>query len=253
MYDNKNLYIYTRVSTQQQANENKNSLSSQYEECLDYIKNNINKTKKYIEKYVSHYCDIGSTYNKKNILTERNKLIKTIENNSLILIYDISRIGRDTFDTIKFLEKIKQKNIQIISVSDNLIYNKCKIMDKDFYHSVIESEKNSDKKSISIKNKINDMKNKGSHIGKPPYGYYTIKINGIKILKEDLHEQEIMKLILKKIRYFKKNNKNPFSLTSEYLNQQNIKYKDKKWTRQYVNYVYTVSFKINHNFNQLKL
>jgi DNA invertase Pin-like site-specific DNA recombinase len=246
MHNNfKKIYIYTRVSTRKQSYDNHNGLHIQYTSCSEYTLKNYKK-----HKNIFNFIDIGSSYDKKNILTKRNKLLKESINNSLVIIYDISRIGRNTIDTIKFLEKIKQKDIMIHSVKDNLTFNKSKLMDKDFYRKVIDSENNSDLKSIAVKKSFSDIKNKGGHIGKAPFGYYTIKINNIRHLKEDSHEQEMIKLINKKIRYFSRHCKNPYSKTAEYLNDESLKYKNKPWNRQNVKYVINLSLKyINHSVN----
>lgn len=236
------IYIYTRVSTKKQTSDNKYGLDIQYDTCSNYL---LKKHKKTI-----HYTDVGSSYNKKNILTERNKLLKESVNNSLIIIYNISRIGRDVIDTIKFLEKIKKKNITIYSVQDNLTFNKSKLMDNEFYHKVINSENNSDLKSVAIKKKIKDIKNKGGYVGKPPFGYYTIKINDIRYLKEDTYEQKIAKLINRKMTSFSRKYNNPYSKTAEYLNNESIFYKNKEWTKQNIKYIITLSSKyINYSMN----
>jgi DNA invertase Pin-like site-specific DNA recombinase len=236
---NEKLFIYIRVSTLKQAADDKNGLNIQLDACSEYFNNTINKgkLKKNYLKF-NLYKDIGSSYGYKNKLIMRNKLLQKLSPKSLIIIYDISRIGRNTIETIEFLKKIKKKDSMIYSVTDNLFFNKCKIMDKQFYYKVIDSEKNSDLKSIACKKKISDIKSKGGFIGKVPFGYYCINESGVRKLKENFHETHVILLIKKKIKYYSKQCSNPYFKTCEYLNNNNILYRDKLWTTIKIRYIY---------------
>ena len=157
------IYVYLRVSTKSQAYKT-NGLSDQHKICTEYIKDNF---KGYNADY---YEEIGSSYNNKSNLPVLNKIIRKFEPNSLLIVRDISRLGRDTFQVISFINKIKKLNSHIIGITDNLCYNYSRLMDREFSHKVIDSEKDSDKKNLILTKRISAIKNAGGHLGKAPYG-----------------------------------------------------------------------------------
>lgn len=186
-----NIYIYLRVSTKSQANLS-NGLDNQIKLCEDYVKNILNKSVKSIN-LIEHYVDIGSSYNYKNTLKQLNKLLKNINSNDLILVGDTSRLGRNTFQVFQLLKKIRETNSHIIAVSDNLCYNNNRLMDKKFYHKIIDAEESSDLKSLKILNRIEHLKQNGGWLGRAPYGYKILKINNIPKLYKNKIELNIVK------------------------------------------------------------
>ena len=145
-----NIYVYLRVSTRVQTYKN-NGLEEQNEICQDYIKKNFPN----LINNVEFYTDVGSSYNGKNKLTNLNKIIRRLSTNTntLLLVRDISRLGRDTFQVFSLLKKIKKSNSYIIGIEENLCYNHSRLMDRKFSHSIINSEEHSDFKSIKSTNK----------------------------------------------------------------------------------------------------
>ncbi len=131
-----NVYVYLRVSTRAQTHKS-NGLEDQRKICQDYLKENFPKST--IFKY---YTDIGSSYNEKNVLTNLNKLIKevSLEKNSLILVRDISRLGRNTFQVFSLLRKVTKSNSHIIGIEENLCWNYSRLMDRKFSHAIIDSD-----------------------------------------------------------------------------------------------------------------
>jgi DNA invertase Pin-like site-specific DNA recombinase len=228
--------VYIRVSTSKQASDDSNGLDIQLNACQQHCLKNYGKSKKV---KANIFQDIGSSYNYKNTLKERNKLLKKLPEESTIIIYDISRIGRNTIETMDFLKKVRQKKSIIYSVNDELYFNKCKLMDKNFYHKVIDSEKSSDLKSIASKKRIQIIKKNGGVIGRIPFGYHCIKEDGIRKLKKNYHENHTISLIKKKMISFSKTCSNPYTKTSEYLNDNDITYRDKLWTARLIKYIVT--------------
>lgn len=214
------IYIYTRVSTKPQAND-LNGLEEQDLICTSYIQNNkLNNIKTF------HYTDIGSSYNEKNKLTQLNKLVKNLVPNSLILVRDISRLGRNIFQVFNLLRKIKKLNSYVIGINENLCYNYSKLMDKQFSYCIIDSEWHSDLKSVKITNRINNIKKYGGYIGRTPYGTHIIKKNNIPYLYKNEKEIDIIKKIGK--LFFKYMN---ISHIVNYLNKNNmLNRKNTLWT-----------------------
>lgn len=212
------IYVYLRVSTRAQTYKS-NGLEEQKEICLDYIKKNYST----LTSSVEFYTDVGSSYNNKNTLSNLNKIIRKISicSNALLLVRDISRLGRDTFQVFNLLRRIKKTNSHIVGIEENLCYNYSRLMDRKFSHSIIDSEECSDVKSIKSRNRINQIKSYGGYIGRVPYGCIVIKKNNIPYIYKNPMEINVIKMI--KIVYLKYLN---VEKTVKYLNDKNIKYRN---------------------------
>ena len=193
------IYVYYRVSTHYQADDNRNGLDSQTDTCDRYAL----KIFKTPERNIDYYCDIGSTYNNKCVLKEQNKLIRDLNYNSVVLVYDVSRLGRNILQVFKLLKKIKENHSYVISINDNVCYGKSRLLDKKFLYKVIESEEKSDLKSSRMSGYISMIRSLGGYIGRSPYGYNIAKINSVPKLVKNTEEQNV----IKQIKKFKKSRK----------------------------------------------
>lgn len=213
-----NIYIYLRVSTRTQIHKS-NGLNEQNNICQSYIKNNFPR----FNGEIKFYTDVGSSYNNKNVLINLNKIIRKIssETNSLILVRDISRLGRDTFQVFNLLKKIKQSKSYIIGIEENLCYNYSKLMDRKFSHLIIDSEEHSDKKYIKSTNRINKIKSAGGYVGRVPYGCMIVKKNNIPYIYKNPDEINIIRMIKHVFLKYKS-----VSETTKYLNMNNLKYRN---------------------------
>lgn len=222
-----NIFIYTRVSTIKQSNKTI-SLINQYDTCKNYISSN------YFYKNIYHFQDIASSYKNKNALRRQKIMVKSISKNDLIIIYDISRLGRNIYQVIDFLEKIKNKGAMIYSVEDKLFYGKDKLLDNLFLHKVIKAKEFSDFLSNRTKNSQAFIKENGGHIGKIPYGYKLSYIDGLPKLIINDDEEKIIKLIINK------HDKEclSFNEITKFLNNNLIKKRDSYWTFANVRYIY---------------
>jgi DNA invertase Pin-like site-specific DNA recombinase len=208
---------------------------NQYKICSEYIKNNFK------EQTVDYYEEIGSSYNNKSNLPVLNKILRNFEPNSLLIVSDISRLGRNTFQVFTLLKKIKKLNSNIIGINENLCYNFTRLMDRDFSYKIIDSEKDSDKKNLSSIKRINTIKSCGGFFGKAPYGTIKIKLNDIPYLYKNPSEYNtinLMKKIYKKEKSIQKVVNN--------LNQNKIFNRcDTLWTN------YTVKNILKKNFSNI--
>jgi DNA invertase Pin-like site-specific DNA recombinase len=215
-----NIYVYLRVSTYAQTYKS-NGLKEQNEICQEYIKNNFLK----FNGEIQFYTDVASSYNNKNVLINLNKIIRKISSqpNSILLVRDISRLGRDTFQVFSLLRKIRKSKSYIIGIEENLCYNYSKLMDKKFSHSIIDSEEHSDIKSIKLTQIINKIKSVGGYIGRVPYGCMTIKKNNIPYIYKNPSEINVITMIKNVFLKYKSIEK-----TTKYLNTKNFKYRNNK-------------------------
>ena len=181
------VFVYTRVSTGKQSTYEKYSLDTQRYLCDKYI------NQFYPSINASYYKDIGSSYNTNMILHDMSAMIYKLKPNTLIIISEISRLGRSSKMVEKILEIVKKKKSLIYSISENLIYGKTKLSNDKFIKKVMESEKESDILSMRVKNIQKYIKQNGGYVGKPPFGYKVVKNSrNIPVLKEN---EEHFKLI----------------------------------------------------------
>lgn len=221
-----NFYIYSRVSSASQASDNKYGLDSQEEFCEKYLKETYKLTSENIVEKVNYYCDVGSSYSNPKSLHQLNLMTKQILPNSLILISEISRLGRNVRQVINLLKNFEDKNCWIISVSEGLCFNKSKLMNKQFYQKTIDAERESDLISIRTKNAYEVIKKSGGYVGNSPYGKKKVKINGITKLVDNNEEIEIIKIVVGLYREF-----GLYDIVANKLYDNNIKKRNLNWTR----------------------
>jgi DNA invertase Pin-like site-specific DNA recombinase len=189
-----NFYVYTRVSSNQQATDSNHGLDSQILICENYLKSIFEFNDQQIESVVDYYTDIGSSYSNPKALHQLNLLFKKLKNDSLILISEISRLGRNVRQVINMLKTIEDKNCWIISVTEGLCFNKSKLMNKQFYQKIIDAERESDLISIRTTNAYKVIKEKGGFIGRAPFGKKKVINNGITTIVDNIDEINIIKI-----------------------------------------------------------
>ena len=117
----------------------------------------------------------------------------------MIIIPEISRLGRNVFQVFKLLQIVNEKKCYIYAIDENLIYNVDRKMDTKFYGCVIKSIEESDKLSNRIINSQNYIRANGGYIGRAPYGKKLIKNeNGVNSIVVNEEENNIIKTIIAK-------------------------------------------------------
>jgi hypothetical protein len=159
-------------------------------------------------------------------------MLRELKSNSVICIYDVSRLGRNTQQVFSALRKVTKLNSKIIAVQDNITFGVNKMIDKRFYNKVIQAETESDIKSVNAKQKFAILKKNKIHIGKVPFGYSLE--NKQLIINSD--EQKIIKLLIEKYKELKS-----YAKVAEYNNNNNILYRNNLWSSK------TISYLINKN------
>jgi DNA invertase Pin-like site-specific DNA recombinase len=217
-----NFHIYTRGSTPKQTTE-QFSREYQTELCEKFLKNSL----KVNERNTYHTHEIGSSYNNKSKLDKLQCTVEDSPQNSLIVVSEISRLGRDAFQVFDVLKSAKENNCRILSVIERLIFNVDRKMDTQFYKKVIDSIEESDKLSNRVIAAQNLIRQSGGYIGRAPYGKKSVKRTmptgkTINILETNIEEQKAMN----KIRAFYKANKNiqqTWALTVNYVSKNNLR------------------------------
>lgn len=104
------LYGYLRVSTQKQTLEN------QKFEILEYCKNNNLSTKIFFMEDVKS----GTVTYKDRTL---GKLLKKLKKEDILIISEISRLGRSMLMVMEILNQLLTKGVTLISVKENMIFD----------------------------------------------------------------------------------------------------------------------------------
>ena len=171
--------IYLRLSREDKKLGESNSISTQRDILLNYIKeNNLLYVDEYIDDGVS-----GTTFNRVGF----NRMIKDCEDNkiNMIITKDTSRLGRDHIEFGYYVERyFPEHNIRYVAVNDgidtfnNSSANDMLIFKSAFNDMYVKDISNKLRSSLYIK------KRNGQFIGNyAPYGY--------KKSKEDKHRLEI--------------------------------------------------------------
>lgn len=216
--------IYSRVSSKKQYTD-ATGLDYQDLLCETYVAEIFGIQQQNQANTLNYYCDVGSAYNQISNLTGLKLLLKDLEPNTVILVSEISRIGRNVCQLIPIFKKISDKNCWIISVSEGLCFNKSKLMDKQIYQKVIDAERESDLISIRTSNANKFIKLNGGHMGQVPYGKQRIKVNNIPILVDCKDELDILSYI-KNLYLCHKN----IPKVLEELNKKDVKKRNLPWT-----------------------
>ena len=184
--------IYVRQSTDTQC-----TLNDQEHDCL--IKANILKYHK-----IWLFSDKGSAWkqNAYEKLYGLQHLMRCIREKYIdsIIVYDISRLSRNLTMGIRILNGIKEFNLTLYSIMDEQHYTSNPISCNNFLKKVVESQEFSTNLSERLKNKFKHLKSKGAKLGRPPYGYRAVKIDGIRKFISNREENVIIKKIKQKIR-----------------------------------------------------
>ena len=185
---NNNCIIYARISSNKQTKYNDSFLSidTQISICDSYAKQN-NYT------ITNTYTEVTSARQFKNQKTLQN-IINTIPQNTTIIVSSISRFSRNMFEGLGALREMEKKNINLISVMDNLNY---KTQQHWIRVKLSEAQEESDLISTRVKVNLQNIKDKGGYVNMPPYGY-KIQRDESNIPKkiENSYEQAIIQFII---------------------------------------------------------
>lgn len=195
LLDVKRIMIYTRVSTKKQAEDEKHGLFSQENICLEYAKTFYPQF-----NIIRRVTDIASSFNNKNALLNLDNEINELQHNTLILVSEASRIGRNSSQAFQVLNKVREKKSYIISVSEQICFGKTRNLDTRFKEKLLAAEESSVIAGDRQRNVIKYIRDNGGHWGKIPFGYKIQKNeNNIPVLVENEEHQTVISHIEKLI------------------------------------------------------
>ncbi len=113
--EGKNCYIYRRVSTSMQA----------YGYSLDAQKDRLIKYADYERmKIVGEYCDEGKSGKSVEGRPDFARMLNDIRNNkdnvSYVLVFKLSRFGRNAADVLSSLQEMQDYGVNLICVEDDI-------------------------------------------------------------------------------------------------------------------------------------
>lgn len=213
-YPGLRVYLYERISSSSQDNKKlgHSGIETQNNVLLKFAEKNgliINQTVREIKS--------GKNMNKLHNLKE---LIENIDSGECILIYSISRLGRNLRQLKATIKLVHEKRAWIYSVSD-----KISSLDEKFEELLKISEYEYKIKSKNIIDAHKRIKQLGGHIGPTPFGYRSFYENGIRKLTENPEERKIIDALLK-IYNANKNVKK----TAALLNKKKLFKRNAAWT-----------------------
>lgn len=165
--------IYVRVSTFYQTGKKETgkyssgpALNGQIEICKRFYNDMFpNRVDPII------VSDVGSSFNDKYKLVNLDNMINNMDENTLIIIHDISRLGRNVYQTFSNVyESVELKKSKIYSVIDKKLFGHDRLEDMDFFRQSVEAEAESAKRSAIAKERNNYIRSIGGHVGNVPFG-----------------------------------------------------------------------------------
>jgi hypothetical protein len=189
-------FVYTRVSSKsQEGDSNDNYLGPgiqlQNEICLNAYRGLF--PRRAVPQVRS---DTGSTFNNQDKLIELDALIEDLPENSLIVIHDVSRLGRNVYQTFKKVyEPVEQKKSMIYSVTDDRVFGLDRSVDMEFFRKSVEAEAESVNKSKFARSRNEIIRRNGGYVGGVPFGMKSVKRNGVRKLERDPSVKRIIAAI----------------------------------------------------------
>lgn len=191
------VYIYSRVSTKGQVDENGEhgiGIQAQKEILSAYYGDDLADQLHYEPVFIQ---DVGSSFNNQSKLVNLDSMIAEMPVRSLILVHDISRLGRNVYQVFKNIyEPVELKQCMIFSFLENKFFGRNRREDLDFFHATINSEGFSIGKSEAMKAILDYVSRNGGHVGGIPFGKKLKRgVRGIHRLVNDPIQQRAIRRI----------------------------------------------------------
>ena len=173
------IYGYIRISTHQQNSDN------QKFEILNYAHNKKLKVDKIIKETVSG----NKTYKNRKL----GQFIKTLKKNDILIITELSRLGRSLLEVMEILNQLMQKEIKVYITKDNIELGE-NIQSKVLAFAFSLSAE-IERKLISSRTKeaLAKLKSEGKKLGRPKGSLSKSKLDG--------KEEKIDYYLKKKFQY----------------------------------------------------
>lgn len=182
--------IYERVSSkgQDKPEYGRTGLDTQNRTLLTFVAEKNYRVK-------NTYVDIGSGQNVTKL--KNNKFVDEMNEGDQLLVYSVSRLGRNVQQVMEELvNPLVQKGVIIVSVSENVTSN-----DSKFLELLKQAEQEGIAQGQKTRDAIMNRRKEGHYIGNPGYGWKVVKVlnneqKEIRTKVENKEEQDVIKYIV---------------------------------------------------------
>ena len=176
----KKVYIYIRVSSKGQDDPvyGRVGMDTQNSELLKFCaKNGL-----FVAKCIT---EVGSAYRAKTPLLR--ELITEIQPDTPILVYSFSRFSRNVANTRDMIDLVHSRGSYVWSVTDQMTSR-----DPSFLNLVKAAENESRLNGQRVSDAYKRVVDRGGFVGKKPFGYNKVRVNGLFKLRKNAVEQAII-------------------------------------------------------------
>ena len=186
----KKAYIYTRVSTNMQVDGY--SLEAQKKRCEDYAKLHDIE----VARYFSDEGKSGKAIEGREEFKRMIEYIEAGEKVNYIIVFKLSRFGRNTRDILDTFEKIQDYDVDLICVEDAIDTSKSGKTIMTILGVVAEMERNNIAVQTMAGRRMKASSGKWNG-GQPPYGYTLVQMKDekSKLLKINNEAAEHVRMI----------------------------------------------------------
>lgn len=247
------IFIYARVSSSQQASSDSVSLDYQISKCISFAKN------RYPEEKTVTVSEVfsGRVLEKQKLL---KKILESISEGDMLIVYNVSRLTRDSSEGINILNALNRKKAKVHSVHESVTYPADRAT---FRRLLVEANEESDVISERVRGALSYIRERKGHIGNTPYGYTTIRgepepghTYRPRVMVVDSVEMSVIKKIIFYVDHkteldeiVEKEKIGICNVIADKLNNENITCRGKKWTAYRVKDIYK-KFSKNNIFEE---
>jgi len=208
-------FCFCRVSSKSQTGEDHVSLETQQNILAKNVKL-FNVTK------VIHSC--GSAY--KKVPADLLNIVDDCVKGDTISVYRVDRFGRNLVESLKLLEELNMKGVEVVSITENISYSTHKL---PFIQYLINADTESFNISQRVKESIKYRVERGDEaIGSLPFGKKYKKVDDKLQVVVNEEEQQIISFI--------KESKDGNQKIADELNTQNKRKRKREWNKDMVRY-----------------
>jgi len=212
------MYIYCRVSSQEQTDDNHISLEAQAEVMRDFCKKNVHNVTPVIINEVQSARD-GT---KQSVL---NSLMDIMTPGDTLMVHDATRFSRNVIWGLNTLESLTRRGINFRSYQEGLGYSTDN--DRRFFRQALNSSEDySNMVSNRVKMSQKKIRETNGPVRSRGFGWGIATVNDIRREVENKSEQRVLTVI----REMYQSGNSTYDDILDHLIDNNIPHRRRKWT-----------------------
>lgn len=177
--------IYVRLSVNENG-ERDESLETQADLLITYVNNNkLGEYKLYVDDDLS-----GVYFDRPSLLHLKDDIADSKIN--VVIIKDLSRLGRNNGETLRFLDFLLENNVRIIALNDN--YDSIRDDDETIGIKTWVNEYYCRDISKKVRSNLKKKMERGEFLGRPPFGYQKSEKYKNKLIVDERYRYVIEKI-----------------------------------------------------------